>query len=233
MKRVMWIVAMIPFVCNCIMIIFLPDIIPVHYDIDGNIDGWGNKTEGLIYPIVILIVTLLMHLFMLYFEKKQKKSNSEKEKTEAKANLKFVAAVGILQALIMCVMNFVFMYSAFAETSEKVIKMNLDFTKILCVMIALACIVMGNLLTKTKKNGVAGVRNTWSMYNEITWRKCNLFGAVGLIIVGFLTIFASVFVDGILCVFIMVALIFVDVIVTCVYSKKVYDSEMKEKGKVL
>ncbi len=233
MKRAMWIVAMIPFICNCIMLIFLPDTIPTHYDINGNTDGWGNKAEGLIYPIVILIVTLLMQLFMLYFEKKQKKSNSEKEKIEAKANLKFVSAVGILQALIMCVMNFVFMYSAFAETSEKTVKPNLDFTKILCVLIALSCIVMGNFLTKTKKNGIAGVRTAWSLYNEITWRKSNLFGAVGLIVVGFLTIIASVFADGILCVFIMVLLMFTDVIATCIYSKKVYDIEIKGKGKVL
>ncbi|MCQ2520810.1 MAG: SdpI family protein [Lachnospiraceae bacterium] len=58
-------------------------------------------------------------------------------------------------------------------------------------------------MTKTKKNVAVGVRTTWSMYNDNTWRKSNRFGAISL----------------------MVA-----VVIVLIYSKKVYQQEKsKEK----
>lgn len=51
MKKIMWIVAMIPVVVTSVVLQFMPDVIPMHHDLEGNTDRWGSKTESLIFPI--------------------------------------------------------------------------------------------------------------------------------------------------------------------------------------
>ena len=67
MKIIMWSVSVVSLIVTCFVLQFLPDKIPMHYDLNGNIDRWGNKTESLIFPIVILFVCLLWTLFIAVF----------------------------------------------------------------------------------------------------------------------------------------------------------------------
>lgn len=96
MKKIMWIVAMIPVVVTSVVLQFMPDIIPMHHDLEGNTDRWGSKTESFIFPVIILFITLFWHLLIYVFEKKSKNANTEKEQMEAKSFCKG----------IMCCRNF-------------------------------------------------------------------------------------------------------------------------------
>lgn len=71
-EKVMWIVAMIPVVVTSVVLQFMPDIIPMHHDLEGNTDRWGSKTESFIFPVIILFITLFWHLLIYVFEKNQK-----------------------------------------------------------------------------------------------------------------------------------------------------------------
>ena len=42
MKKIMWIVAMIPVVVTSVVLQFMPDIIPMHHDLEGNTDRWHS-----------------------------------------------------------------------------------------------------------------------------------------------------------------------------------------------
>ena len=53
MKKVMWIVAMIPVVVTSVVLQFMPDIIPMHHDLEGNTDRWESKTESFIFRGII------------------------------------------------------------------------------------------------------------------------------------------------------------------------------------
>lgn len=59
MKKIMWIVAMIPVVVTSVVLQFMPDIIPMHHDLEGNTDRWGSKTESFIFPVLFC----LLHCF--------------------------------------------------------------------------------------------------------------------------------------------------------------------------
>ena len=63
MKKVMWIVAMIPVVVTSVVLQFMPDIIPMHHDLEGNTDRWGSKTESFIFPVIILFITLFRSVY--------------------------------------------------------------------------------------------------------------------------------------------------------------------------
>lgn len=52
MKKIMWIVAMIPVVVTSVVLQFMPDIIPMHHDLEGNTDRWGSeKQKALFFPV--------------------------------------------------------------------------------------------------------------------------------------------------------------------------------------
>ena len=69
MKKVMWLVSLIPLVITGITLSFLPDTVPMHYDAEGVIDRWGSKYENLEFPLIILALTLFWQLFIWGFEK--------------------------------------------------------------------------------------------------------------------------------------------------------------------
>ena len=186
MKKIMWIVAMIPVVVTSVVLQFMPDIIPMHHDLEGNTDRWGSKTESFIFPVIILFITLFWHLLIYVFEKKSKNANAGGE-----------------HAVI-------------------------DIAKVSCILCGIIFIVLGNFMTKAKRNAVVGVRTVWSMHNDNTWRKSNRFGAICIIITGLLTIITTVFTSGMTGTIFMLIYLLLATIVTVVYSKKIYDKEIKK-----
>ena len=78
MKKLMWIVSVIPLLFTAVALQFMPDTIPMHSNFAGEIDRWGSKYESYIFPLLILAITLFWHLFTRYFEKKQTGQNPTK-----------------------------------------------------------------------------------------------------------------------------------------------------------
>ena len=70
MRKALWILATLPLAVTACVFQFLPDKIPAHYNFAGEIDRWGSKYENLLFPIIIIALTLFWHLFIRYFEKK-------------------------------------------------------------------------------------------------------------------------------------------------------------------
>ena len=226
MKKIMWIVAMIPVVVTSVVLQFMPDIIPMHHDLEGNTDRWGSKTESFIFPVIILFITLFWHLLIYVFEKKSKNANTEKEQMEAKSSAKVLCVVGISQAIMFGIMHYFILYSSWIQANAGGEHAVIDIAKVSCILCGIIFIVLGNFMTKAKRNAVVGVRTVWSMHNDNTWRKSNRFGAICIIITGLLTIITTVFTSGMTGTIFMLIYLLLATIVTVVYSKKIYDKEI-------
>ena len=227
MKRIMWIAAFIPVIVTSIVLQFLPDVIPMHYDTKGNIDRWGSKSESFVLPIIILVVTLFWHILIYFFEKKSEKADTEKAQMEARNNVKVLYIVGIVEALMFGVMQYFSLYSAYIQVSTESNKTSVDMAKVSCILCGLMIVVLGNYMTKTKINSTVGLRTVWSMHNDNTWRKSNRFAAIAFIIAGLLTIITTVFASGMLSTVGLLVYIIIAAIVSVIYSKIVYDQEVK------
>lgn len=231
MKKVMWIVSIIPLIITAVVLQFMPDSVPMHYDASGAIDRWGSKYENLIFPAFILAMTLFWQLLIIYFEKKAKKTTVDKERAESATNSKMLKIVAISMAVMFGIMQCFILYGACVEADTNATHASVDIGKVSCILLGVVFIVLGNFMPKTKKNGIVGVRVSWSMYNDITWMKSNRFGAVALIIVGLLTIVTTVFVDSGIAVILMLGYLLVSTIVIMIYAHKVYVTEVsKEKS---
>ena len=98
-EKIFYILMFLPLVISIIALVFLPDLIPAHYNIKNEIDRWGSKYEILIIPII----TILLGKFLLFMKKWVKKYE-----VKGNNNEKFVLIIGICLLLtyniILCMM---------------------------------------------------------------------------------------------------------------------------------
>lgn len=152
--------------------------------------------------------------------RKIKNANTEKEQMEAKSSAKVLCVVGISQAIMFGIMHYFILYSSWIQANAGGEHAVIDIAKVSCILCGIIFIVLGNFMTKAKRNAVVGVRTVWSMHNDNTWRKSNRFGAICIIITGLLTIITTVFTSGMTGTIFMLIYLLLATIVTVVYSKR-------------
>lgn len=229
MKRFMWIFTMIPMIVTSIALNFMPDVIPMHHDFAGNTDRWGSKIESFIFPVIIIFITLFWYIIIRVFEKKAINAKVEKERMEAKSAAKVLCIVGLTQAIMFGIMHYFILYSSYVQACTGGSKATIDIAKVSCILCGMMFVVLGNFMTKAKKNAVVGVRTVWSMYNDNTWRKSNHIGAICIICAGLLTIITTVLANGITSTILMLVYIILASVIAVIYSKKEFDIERKKE----
>lgn len=230
MKKAMWVISFIPLVITLLVIPYMPESVPLHYNLRGEVDGWGSPKENLIVPVFILALTLFYHLLIYYFEKRAAKATQDKERASVISNARVIGVISVAQAAMFGIMQCFILYGAYqgAETSTGIEVV--DIGKVSCILLGLFLIVIGNVMPKTRRNGTIGLRISWSMYNDTTWRKSNKFAAYALIIAGILVIVTGIFTKAYVYVPLMLVYIIAASIISVIYARKVY---LEEKGKAV
>lgn len=57
-RKLTWIICVIGVLFAVISIFFLPSIIPMHFS-NGVADGFGDKIEIFLFPVLLLVITVL------------------------------------------------------------------------------------------------------------------------------------------------------------------------------
>lgn len=226
MKKIMWIISFISLAGTAIVIQFLQEKVPMHFGMDGSIDRWGSKYETLVLPLIIIITSLMIHLLTGYFEKKAQNGVEEKDRESARSNAKVIGIAGVLTAAMFTVMQGYILYTAFNTGKDSLRNVSSDMGKISYISIGVVMIIMGNFMTKTRINSAIGVRVSWSMYNDNTWRKSNHFGAIVSIVTGILIILTSAFLNFTGATIATIGLITLSTIIILIYAHKVYVEEI-------
>ncbi len=232
MKKIMWVVSFISLIGTALVLQFMPDSVPMHHDSAGNIDRWGNKYENLLFPIIILAMSFFWTLFIGYYEKKADKTNKEKESADARTNVKVLGIVGLSMAVMFTVMQGFILYGEYNVAVSGAESQTVDIGKVSCILIGVILIVLGNFMTKTRINSGVGLRISFSMYNDNTWRKSNRFGAIAMMIAGALTIITAVLMkNSFIATMVMLGYILIASVMTVIYSHREYVRERESENK--
>jgi uncharacterized membrane protein len=133
----------------------LPQIVPMHYDINGNVNAYGSKGKFLAFQSVMLGVPALVYLLLKFLPaidpKKQVKYG---ESTFQKL------AFGIV--IFLSALNIAIIFS----TIHHEFKIN----KLIFPLIGLLFAFIGNIMNSIKPNYFAGFRTPWALENEDNWR---------------------------------------------------------------
>ena len=211
-KTLYFVLMFLPLIITLVVLPFLPEQIPAHYNFAGEIDRWGSKYEALLFPAT----TILMGFFMLWMAKisaKQEESGSNNEK------IVFYTGMGI--SLWFTAMHTFSLYKAFAAAGSMGYSVEADINRIFCILLGISLVIIGNFMPKLRNNSIIGLRTPWSMKNDTVWKKSQLFGGISFIVCGVLMIIAGIFIEGYTAMCIALGLLIVDTVVCVIYSYKI------------
>ncbi len=138
----------------------LPEKVPMHWNVKGEIDRYGDKIELLIIPFMLPVLTYLIFLVVPKIDPKNKIKQMGK---------KYDSLKWILTAF-MSVLALFIIYSAKNSSFS-----NPNFVFIL---VGLLFSTLGNYFKTIKANYFIGIRTPWTLENETVWKDTHKLGGV-------------------------------------------------------
>ena len=210
-KKLFYILMFLPLVASIVALLFLPDLIPAHYNIENKVDRWGSKYEILIFPIV----TILFGQFLLIMGRIAKK-----QEVQGNNNEKNSLIIGICSLLIFNIISGVMIYSSLSK-ADKLTFATFEFEQILFFFVGIIFIVIGNVTPKLKKNSVLGFRTKYSMKNDEIWKKCQRISGITTMITGVVILIFSLIFHHLTLYILTISTMVFSLITDLIYSHKI------------
>lgn len=183
LHRLLRLLTVLPILISVVVLPLLPEQIPAHYNLAGEIDRWGSRLEILILPLFCLISGLLWEKAL------------PKLLTDDPRNHKPMLVGGCcMQGAFLGI--FLAMLVSSLSQAEMTAEPGKPVSKIIGVVLGLSLIPLGNILPKSKRNGVFGLRTRWSMANDTCWNLCQRAGGASLALTGILLIISSLLISS-------------------------------------
>lgn len=159
-----------PFCAAALLWDKLPDRLPIHWNIRGDIDGYAGKTFGALFLPAINVALVILIGFLPRLDPK-----CQNYDVETKASIAGVFKVCRLAfSLFLSVLTVAILLFA--------LKFQFDLTRFLVGALGLLFAVMGNSMGKLRPNWFAGFRTPWSLESRAVWIKTHRLG--GRLMVG-------------------------------------------------
>ena len=113
------------------------------------------------------------------------------------------------------------LYKSFAAAESMSYAHEADINQFICILLGISLVIVGNFMPKLRSNGIIGLRTPWSMKNDITWKKSQLFGGISFMVCGAIMVVCGIFIDGYTAMGVALGLIIIDTIVCVIYSYKI------------
>ena len=206
----------------------LPDQVPVHFNIYGVADRWGSKYELLIMIPFMLIMQVIWYAFDFYYRKQEKYASEEKVKAEAIANIKVLNITFTAISVLFALLNGITLYMSYSQL-EGVTAAEIDIMKAVSILMGISFIILGNFMPKVKKNQLVGFRFPWTMYNDVTWAKCNRMSGIAGVICGIAVCILGILLDGMWAIVGMLVSLGLFCSISLAYAYKIYREEKKKE----
>lgn len=158
---------------------YLPDQMPMHWNIHGEVDGYWDKQYAAFFPPMLMIVLMVLFIFMPRID--PKKENYKKFSGS------YTIFITIMNVFFLLLQSMTISYG---------LGVNIDISLVVNLGIGLLFIVLGNYLPRIKHNYFIGVRTPWTLANEKTWRKTHQLSGKLFVMAGILLVAIS-FLPGI------------------------------------
>lgn len=134
----------------------LPAQVPLHFDINGDIDRWGSRNEMVVTMAALSVVSLLLYILFSNLHRISKKAPAANKDRMQKMGLAVLAFMTSVQCWLLYIIQ----------------KGSLDGSlKFVLAAVFLLFAVLGNYMPNLKPNYFAGFRLPWTLHNETNWRK--------------------------------------------------------------
>jgi uncharacterized membrane protein len=166
-------IVMLPFIYLGYIWNDLPSEVPIHWNIEGEIDGYGKKVMLLFIPIMLPLLIYIMFSIIPKIDPKNR-LNQMGGKLQ---NLK------VILTLFMSILALIIIYSSktqsFTNPNYPILGMGVLFA------------VIGNYFKTIKPNYFFGIRTPWTLESEMVWKETHKMAGKMWLIGGVIVIFSS------------------------------------------
>jgi uncharacterized membrane protein len=134
----------------------LPAIVPMHYGIDGKVDGYGDKSELVLTQGILMGASLLVYLLLKFLP-------AIDPKKQVKVGEETFRKIGLAVVLFISALSIVIVYAT--------VHHRFAIDKLMLPLFGLFFAFMGNVMNSIKPNYFAGIRTPWTLESEDNWRS--------------------------------------------------------------
>ena len=212
-------------VLNLIALIFvtfgLPDIVPIHINLAGAVDGFGSKWYIPIMGVIPLFV-IIAYILHLYWKSSHLNKNNEE---------KIISIIVICSIILSWIPIILTLLSGGLNTSNSSNLASIDVLALVLIVLSLVLVFIGSFMENIKPNRFAGIRTPWTLKNELVWKKTHKLGSYTSLIAGFVLLVygLATFISGNSIYFAigLIIAIFLFAVVPIVYSYYEFNKIMK------
>jgi uncharacterized membrane protein len=149
--------------------------VPLHWNINGEVDRYGTKTVGLFFaPVLILLLTALLTFAPRLEPRLENLQQSQK-------------AYRIVWGGILAFMAIIHLITVLAVLGYPV-----HLPMLMAFLVGILFMAIGNYMGKIRSNFMFGIRTPWTLSSENVWNKTHRIGGRLFFLVG-LCVFLSGF----------------------------------------
>ncbi|NTU98836.1 SdpI family protein [Candidatus Falkowbacteria bacterium] len=188
-----------------------PQRVPIHWDANGQVNGWGSPVfAAFFFPVLLLAIYLLL-IFIPKFD------------PHAERYPDFAKSYQIIKSGIIGFLVLIYFFASF-----NALGFNIPIATIMPLTIGLLFILIGNYMGKLKLNWFVGARTPWTMSSETVWNKTNRLGGK-LFFFGGLAMVLEIFIPTQLKFATLMLIVLIVSFTPFIYSYLAYQQEQKNK----
>ncbi len=200
---------LLSFVVSIYFYLNFPQSVPIHWGINGEVDGWGSPAVAAFLTPAITVVSYVILLCVPFIDpKKERYTEFEKSYHVIK------------NALVIFVTILHFLMGAYA------LGYNIPMGRAILVLVGVLFMVIGNYMGKIKSNWMMGVRTPCTLSSEDVWNKTNLLGGK-LFVIGGLIFVLNALVLQLNMAVVTIAVLVLVAVVPIVYSYVLFRGKKK------
>lgn len=137
----------------------LPQRMPTHWNVSGDVDGWSSRPWGaFMIPVFLLVMLAVFHLL---------------PKIDPRAP-NYAKFRGSYEIVIIAVM--VFMLGVQLVILASSLGNDISVDRVIPIGVGVLLMVIGNLLPRMRPNWFVGVRTPWTLSSDRVWDRTHRFG---------------------------------------------------------
>jgi len=194
------IVVLLPFIYLAYIWNDLPEKVPMHWGLDGEVNRYGDKIELLMIPFLLPVLIYGIFLVVPAIDPKNK---------IAQMGSKY-QSIKVLLTVFMSILALFIIYTAKNESFSN--------PNMLVLLIGILYLILGNYFKTIKANYFIGIRTPWTLENETVWNDTHKMGGIMWFIGGIIIVFSSLILETKSNYNLFIAITLIIVIIPVVYS---------------
>ncbi len=187
----------------------LPEQVPLHYNLEGEVDRYGDKSELIMIPILLPLLIYVIFLAVPYIDpKKQIQKMGNKYDT--------------LKLILTTFMSALALFIIYTAKNQTLTNPNIIF-----LIIGLLYLIFGNYFKTIKANYFIGIRTPWTLESESIWKETHKLGGKVWFVGGLLVIICSLLLNKELNAKVFLGITIIIALIPIVYSYILYRKEKK------